>query len=187
MKKNTIKTPIGIQKQHETEITLRGTVLTVSVNIEVVLMRIIYFSNGEHYENPKSPSLKIKNLTFSSKINRVKEVLKLHHSDLLAEYQNLFTTLEGFLVIRNQIAHCAIYWIDEKLNDFEIWDVVEGDIVQYYSPIKYTRVEIATAIIEYFNKITPPLLSLENEVSLRLKLSHPQIYSQLSSATQHGG
>lgn len=89
-------------------------------------------------------------------------------------------------MIRNRLAHCALYFPDEELDNIEIWDEAEGeDNLQFYSPIKYKRLEIAASVIAYVHEITPPLISLQDEVELRLKDSDPLTYSALGSELPH--
>ena len=172
------------EKAEDYEIQLRGVTLDVSVKFEIALMDIVYFSNSEQYNDPtKSDYLKIKNLTFGGKINRVKKLLSIYHSDLLIKYESLFKILDDFLQLRNRLAHCAMYWTDDKLENLEIWEVMEGyNKLQFYTPIPYTRLGISQSLVAFLKQIAPTLLSLQNEVQLRLKQSNPKLYSGLTSA-----
>ncbi|TMI72175.1 MAG: hypothetical protein E6H09_11685 [Bacteroidetes bacterium] len=173
-----------IAKQSEIEIQLRGSTLIVAIKLEVFLMNIIYFSNAQQYNNPESKSLKIKHLTFGGKIERAKDLLSKHHPDLLLSSSLLFDKLDGFLKFRNQIAHCVIFWPNEKVYNLQIWDVVESpNKLQFYAPIDFTTKEIKIKIVDYLNQITPPLIALQNEVQQRLQRSDPEVFAVLSSAT----
>jgi len=173
-----------LEKQAEHEIQLRGTMLNVSIKFEVALMNIIYFSNAEQYINPKeSKSLKIKNLTFGGKLERAKELLSTHHKDLIDANITLFSNLSEFLILRNRLAHCAIYWVNDETDNLEIWDVIEKDRFQFFAPINYKNIDIRLKIIDSLQKITSPLLSLENEIEVRLKKSDPHIFSLLKGVS----
>jgi len=172
------------EHEAELEIKLRGSTLNVAIKFEVFLINIIYFSNSEQYMNPtESKSLKIKNLTFGGKIKRAKDLLSIYHLDLLTKYDELFLDLDNFLEFRNKLAHCAMLWVDEKSEYLEIWDVAETpEKFQFYAPITRTTREISESIIWYLNKISTPLISLQNEVQLRLKQTNLKLYSALTSA-----
>lgn len=177
------------KKAAEYEIELRGYTLKVSIKFEVALMDIVYFSNSEQYiDAANSPSLKIKNLTFAGKIKRASDMLTKHHPDLLIKYETLFNDLSEFKIIRNQIAHCAIYWVDDTLKRFQIWDVEEDNTkLQFYSPIDYTRAGMVKMLVEFLEKIIYPLLSLVKEVQARLKVYDPHLYSALTEALGNNG
>ena len=69
------------------QMRLRGSVLVVATTIEAILMLIVYYSNVKQYRKAhKSPSLKLKNLTFGGKIKRTKDLISEHHPDLAGKY-----------------------------------------------------------------------------------------------------
>lgn len=173
-----------LARQENCEIELRGTMLDVSIKFEVALMNIIYFSNSEQYiKAEESKSLKIKNLTFGGKLKRAKELLITFHKDLIQSHHLLFENLDKFLILRNRLTHCAIYWVDEKTDNLEIWDVNDTNKFQFFEPIKYTNLGIRLELIDYLQKIGPALVSLESEIELRLKKSNLKIFSLLKGVS----
>jgi hypothetical protein len=172
------------ENEAQYEIALRGATLETAIKFEVLLVVIIYFSNSKQYVTPKeSKSLKVKRMTFGSKIDWVKELLSEFHPDLLTKYNQLFIDLDSFLKLRNKMAHCAIAWVDEKLDSFEIWDAIEdSNKFQFFTPTVHTRMEISQSIIDFLYKISTPLLALQNEVKLRLKQTDPKLHDSLISA-----
>jgi hypothetical protein len=129
-----------LERQAEHEIELRGIMLNVAIKFEVALMNIIYFSNAQQYINPKeSKSLKIKYLTFGKKLERAKDLLAEFHQDLFQLNENLFFELGQFLLLRNKLAHCTVYWVNEGIDTLEIWDVVEKDNFEFFAPTPYSN------------------------------------------------
>ena len=178
------------ENQIKYETKLRGSTLIASTNVEFILINVVYFSNAEQWKKPsESPSLKIKKLTFGGKIKRLREMLTLHHADLLLKYDELLKELDVFLEIRNKVAHCTIYWLDSELSRLQIWDVEEPTEpgLQLYVPTEYNTDDLVASIYKSFNKITPLLVELQNEVESRLKSSYPQLHSLLTQATRTGG
>jgi hypothetical protein len=172
-----------LQFKYNTEMKLRGSMLVTAVTLEVILITIVYYSNADQWEKAdKSPSLKLKNLTFDKKIKRVMELLFEHHPDLLTKYDALFIDLVEFKDIRNKIAHCAINWMDERCERLQILDVVaEPNKLNFYFPEEHNYIDLAASISELFSKISPSLALLENEVESRLRQNHPVLYSIISS------
>ncbi len=171
-----------LENEANFEISLRGTALKISIKFEVILMDIVYFSNSDQYVEPsKSASLKLKNLTFGGKISRVKELVRNYHLDLFEKHETLFKDLDDFLILRNMLAHCAIYWPDGDLKRLFIWDVVEGGSkFQYYQPKEYTRKELSLMLVTFLNSIANPLLELQKEIQERMRQSDPKLYSSLT-------
>jgi hypothetical protein len=170
------------------ETRLRGSCLVVSVNIEMILMRIIYFSNAEQWDKPQSsPYLKIKKLTFGKKIDRTKGLMNKFHKDLLQSNGKLFKNLNLFKEIRNKIAHCAMLWIGDEQEKLEIYDVVElPNKFEFYVAKEYNYDELSLRVINMFKEIVGPLVSLQNEVERRLSQNYPELYSLLSGALGSG-
>ena len=167
----------------ENEIHLRGTTLTISAIFERNLLHIILFSHPKYLREPKGePMLVIKNLTFGGKFKRVKELLQLHHADLLIKYETLLKDLDHFKEIRNKLAHCEIRWKDEKLEDLEIWDVVIENKLQFTAPENYTNTGLNIRLINSMNKIEKPLFNLQLEVQDRFQQIDRSLFAALLSA-----
>ena len=86
-----------------------------------------------------------------------------------------------FVIILNICAKFGL--TDDKFENLLIFDMSEtSDKFQFYSPKEYKRLEFINSTIGCFNKIIDPLTSLHNEVEVRLKQNHPEIYPVLSGA-----
>ncbi|MEJ7827579.1 MAG: hypothetical protein WKF91_05270 [Segetibacter sp.] len=161
------------------EAELRGIAIRLAVTMESVLMNIVYSSNSEQYFISPSPSLKLKGLMFSHKIERVKEVLQKYHPDLLEEYNQLFIDLKDFKEFRNQIAHCVFSW-GSSITEFEIWEVAEDENkFQFYKPVKCSVYDAYKVMAKAIEIIIPPLTKLLQQVEDRLKVSDRQLFDIL--------
>ena len=171
-------------RQYEMDMRLRGATLQVSAYIEVFLMNVIYYSNSKQYGNPIEPATpKTRHLTFGGKIKLAKDLLNEFHPDLLIEYKKLFEDLDKFLKIRNRMAHCLFEWLDEKCLSLNIWDNADqfAGKLRFFTPKKITTLQVIDSINDYFNDITFPVISLQNEVELRLKKNDPVVYSMIEN------
>jgi hypothetical protein len=167
--------------QKEAELKIRGTIVMFSIAFESNLMSIVYASNVEQYRPPYHKRLKLKGCTFEQKIKRTREVLEIYHSDLLSKYESLFLVLDKFREFRNLFAHCGIDWCENPKNEFDVWDWTESDDgFQHYTPIRFILEDVTGRAVDYSKEITPSLTELRNEIELRLKDAHPQIYEILT-------
>lgn len=166
------------------EIELRGIVLKLAVNIEGVLMNIIYTSSKKLYSDKKLfKFFKLRGCMFSQKIDRVEKVLRLFHKDLLDNNAKLFEDLREFKKIRNRFAHCNIYW-KESVDNFEIWDIVDVDVdvddkFEFYQPFEYSVIETRNILAKANIDIFIPLVALFREVQRRLQIDSPKLYAKL--------
>jgi hypothetical protein len=141
-------------------------------------MMIVYASNAEQYTVRKSEYLRIKNLTFGSKIKRLKKIFENFHPDLLLNNATLFEKLDTFNEFRNKMAHCPFEWNYSTVK-FDVIEVIEDENgFQYYEPIPFTVTDARLATLEG-TYLAAPLLEILNEVSLRLKNQHPELYASL--------
>lgn len=164
------------EKITQTEINIRGKALTISVTIEVAMVRIILFSNGQQYDPTSEERLNLKYFTFPKKLELMETKLQQYHSDLLTKYSKLLDDIKEFKNLRNRMAHCSFTW-DDNGKDFKIWDA--SDDYSYYVSIPTTVKETYKQMEDYID-LTVPIFSLQHEVEARLELSHPHIYHQLT-------
>ena len=163
---------------YKLEIEIRGSTLKVAITIERLLMMIVYTSNAEQYTIKNSEYLRLKNLTFGGKLNRVKKVLDKFHPDLLASNIVLFEKLDRFKTFRDKMAHCAFEW-NYSQTGFNILDNVEDENgFQYYESFPCKVIDTKKATLEG-TLLVKPLLEIANEVELRLKNQHPLIAGML--------
>lgn len=162
------------------EIEIRGIALKISVTIEGVLMRIIFFSSAELFTKENSEYLKVKNVSFGEKLGRLRQVMDKYHRDLYKRNKNLLNRLDKFLTFRNQLCHAMLTWKDGKPNVFIIWDIKEDpNKNEIFKPIEYNYEERLKYLSETMNVVFPKLAILSNAVELRLKISHPQLYQKI--------
>lgn len=163
------------------EIDMRGAAMKLSITIESILMKIVYFSNAEQYKIKGAKSLKLKGCMFRQKILRVRKMLEKFHPDLLQNNKQLLDKLDVFNLFRNQMAHCGFYW-GKSLSEFEVWDIVEDENkFQFYQPFEYSVYQAYTRMDNTLKNIIPPLIILSKEIQSRLKLNSPTIYAELKA------
>lgn len=162
------------------EIEIRGITLKISVSIEAVLMKIVFFTSGELYAAENSQYLKVKYVSFGDKISKLRELLKKYHPDLAKRNKNLFNRMDKFLTFRNQLCHAPVTWKNGQPDIFIIWDIKEDPHKnEIFNPIEYSYHERLGYLSDTLNSVFPKLKALSNEVQLRLKASYPQIYQQI--------
>lgn len=162
------------------EIEIRGLTLKISVTIESVLMKVIFFTSGELYAAENSEYLKVKYVSFGEKISRLRELLKKYHPDLAKRNKNLFNRLDKFLTFRNQLCHAPLTWKNGQPDVFIIWDMKEDpNKNEIFNPIEYVFQERLKYLSDTPAMVFPKLTALSKEVQLRLKISYPQVYQKI--------
>jgi hypothetical protein len=162
------------------EIEIRGLTLKISVTIEAVLMKIVFFTSGELYAVENSDYLKVKYVSFGDKVSRLRELLKKYHPDLAKRNKNLLNRLDKFVTFRNQLCHAALTWKDRKPDVFIIWDIKEDpNKNEIFNPIEYVYQERLKYLSETLAIVFPKLSILSNEVQLRLQIACPQVYQKI--------
>jgi hypothetical protein len=161
------------------EIEIRGITLKISITIESVLVRIIFFTNGDMYKEKKSEYLNTQ-IPFGEKLGRLRELLKKHHPDLAKRNRNLFNRLDKFITFRNHLCHAMLTWKDKKPDTFIIWDIKkDANKNEIFKQIDYNYNERFKYLHETLQMVMPKLAILSDEVQLRLKNSHPRIFQTI--------
>lgn len=93
------------------EIKLRGRVITMSCDLELLLLKIalvcLVSGKDEDVRN-------FKNLTMESKIAMINRELKKHFPEEYATNLKTIKYLDNIVAFRNKIAHCKIEWSNRK-------------------------------------------------------------------------
>jgi hypothetical protein len=154
----------------EKERLIRGRVLQISATIEMVLARIILFSN---LSNPKDEQVIFKSMMMSGKIKKASEMIKQYYPSIYSENKEVFEELNSAKDFRNRITHCSFNWDDPMLMSFQVWDLEIGeDGIQYYSPIRYTIDQIFSEI-ERLKRVTISILKITIAIEDGLQNKYP--------------
>ena len=162
------------------EIEIRGLTLKISVTIEAMLIKIVFFTSGELYTTENSEYLKVKYVSFGEKITRLRELLKKYHPDLAKRNKNLFNRIDKFLTFRNQLCHAPLTWKDRKPDIFIIWDIKEDpNKSEIFNQIEYAYQERLKYLLDTLEIVFPKLAILSDEVQRRFRVTYPQVYQRI--------
>ena len=125
------------------EIKIRGRVMVMAVDLEMILLRIILYCL---VQRPEEIVLEYKTMTLETKIMNAKRYLLEIHPNKYAKYQSTLKKLQKICLFRNRFSHCIIEW-DKKEKDtsyFNILIITEIEEKERFRFIKMT--------VEDFNK-----------------------------------
>lgn len=163
------------------EVKLIGYTIKTAITIEGLLMRIVFFSNAEQFNNTEEPEhMKLKRVTFGEKAQRVRKILTQYHPDLCHKYKDTLFEVDKFVTFRNRVAHCPITWKDGKPENFIFWDVKEDQSkFEYLKPIEHNWADTLQYLSDMLKMVKHSLQELVLEVQNRLKDSHPELHAVL--------
>lgn len=102
-----------IQEMTLEEIKLRGRVMTVAADLEMLLLRIFLYCL---VQTPDEVLYLFKKMVLETKISKAKKLLKEIHPSKYEEYKDTFKALKAISKFRNKFAHSIIEW-DKKEKD----------------------------------------------------------------------
>ena len=146
-----------IQEMSLEEIKLRGRVMTMATDLEMLLLRIFLYCL---IQTPDEVLYFFKKMVLETKISKAKKFLKEVHPDKYEEYKSTFKDLKAIGKFRNKFAHCTILW-DKKGKDksyFNLVIIAEIDGKESFRIIKMTFYEFN----EKVKKMLSVIMSLAN-------------------------
>lgn len=166
-------------KIQKIEVGIRGRYMRVSAHTEALLVKNIILLNEEKcvLTNTDIP-LKFTALTFDQKIKRLPKLLKELHPDLLQLYSDLFSNLDEFRKIRNNMAHSYFTWDSENLSFVTIWELRKKELelqdglkrtVQHFEPVEYKFEDLNKKFKDLVGVIMNDLNDLTKNLMVRLK------------------
>lgn len=93
------------------EVNMRGTCMTMSADMEGLLLKIILYCI---VDDPHATVRKFKGLMMGKKIEMAEADLKHYHPDEYSEREEDFKVMWEFNRIRRILAHCLIMWDEEE-------------------------------------------------------------------------
>jgi hypothetical protein len=111
------------------EINLRGGFMMQSCDLEMALLHIMLYCIAGVTE-PEVIKRKFKGMMMNDKIKQAIIDLKTHKPNYYTKYEQYFEELAPLKTLRNQMAHCKIFWNDQSdANDtsFEFVEIAKDN------------------------------------------------------------
>jgi hypothetical protein len=132
------------QKCYLKEVNIRGICMTMSADMESILLKIILYCI---VDDPNATIRKFEEMTLGQKLNMAKLDLKKYHLPQFKKYLTEFKQMEKFVKLRGKLAHCQIEWDESEKDDswFQYIDIkkVKGD---------YRMIKVKLSVKEVQNK-----------------------------------
>ncbi len=153
------------------EIKIRGRFISLSVNLEYYIIKIIVYCDAK---NPEI-SRRFKSCMLSTKLSWLKEDLEKHFPTKKIALANGFSILENkLLAIRNHIAHCDMYFDENELDRsfIEVRDIKFIDGENKFEITKYSLAQLQAAV-EEFKQVNIEFLKVWKDLVDDYNLKHP--------------
>ncbi len=158
------------------EIKLRGHVMSMSADLEFLLLKIIVACLADV---PNEIAREFKALPLEAKIAMLRHDLKKHKSDLYNKYILSIKRLDKIKTFRNKFAHCKIEW-DKKEKDVSFFYIlIISDVKGKEKPqlIKMTYTEFYKKT-EQMRANIMELLELCKEIETEFILKYPDFFKE---------
>lgn len=153
------------------EIKIRGQVMVMAVDLEMVLLRIFLYCL---VQTPDETIYEFKSMVLEQKIAKAKQLLKETFPEKLEEYKQEFKELKSISLFRNKFAHCFILW-DKKKKDisyFNLLIITEIEEKERFQLIKMTLIEFVDRI-EKMRKVIIKLGILSESIEDEFNYKYP--------------
>ena len=158
------------------EIKLRGHVMSMSADLEFLLLKIIVACLADV---PSEIAREFKTLPLEAKIAMLRHDLKKHQIDLYNKYIKSIKSLDKIKTFRNKFAHCKIEW-DKKEKDVSFFYIlIISDVKGKEKPqlIKMTYLEFYRKT-EQLRAAILGLLELCKEIETDFLKKYPNFFRE---------
>jgi len=161
------------------EIKLRGQVMTMSADLEFLLLKIIIACLADI---PTAKAREFKTLPLEAKIVMLKHDLKKYKNEQYKKYLSTIKKLDKIKIFRNKFAHCKIEW-DKKRKDVSFFYIliisdVKGKEKPQLIKMNYSEFQQKT---EQMRLVIMSLLELSKEIENEFFLKYPDFYNNIRS------
>lgn len=162
-----------IQLRMLDEIRLRGHVMMLSADLELLLLKIILACLAD---TPNEVARKFKSLPLEAKIAMLKHDLKIHGNEYYKKYIGSINKLDKIKNFRNKFAHCKIEWDNKDISYFKILIISDVKGKEKPSLIKMTHTEFAKKT-EQIRQILLDLVELYKEMEDEFNKKYPNFFN----------
>jgi hypothetical protein len=167
------------QAVHLGEINIRGRAMTMSCDLEFILLKIIVACLADA---PNEKAREFKALPMEQKIAMLKHDLKEYYPEHYTKYLTPIKALNKICIFRNKFAHCKIEW-DKKQKDVSYFNLlIISDVKGKEKPqlIKMTFVEFERKM-EKMRSALMQLVELCREIEIDFLHKYPNFFKASQS------
>jgi hypothetical protein len=137
---------------------VRGPFLEQAIAMDILISDILsqHFCANEE-RRTLLYSLILADMNFSSRIDKLKRLLKIHYEDLSLKYPELFSDLTAIREFRNDLAHDALDTSDEVLQDREMDRIY---LLSHKNGKRQRRMVTAEEVRTWFRRCTKVIMAL---------------------------